>query len=85
MAFDLNRWQSQVHAWWAEHGPGLRTTPIESAYALLAASAWLPFLTAYGQDLGPAMTALVGITAGIGSNLAWNSTKRSRTTRVARF
>ena len=74
MAFDLNRWQSQVRAWWAEHGPRLRTVPIESAYAILATSAWLPFLAAYGQDPGPAMTALASITAGIGSNLAWNST-----------
>ena len=49
MAFDLTRWQSQVRGWWAEHGPRIKAAPIESAYALLAASAWLPFMAAYGQ------------------------------------
>ena len=72
MAFDLKRWQSEVRAWWAEHGPRLKAAPIESAYALVAASAWLPFLATYFDDPGPAMTALVGITAGVGSNLVAN-------------
>ena len=72
MAFDLKRWQSQVHAWWAGHGPGLKAAPIESAYALLAASTWLPLLAAYADDPGPATAALVTITAGIGTNLVAN-------------
>ena len=72
MAFDIKRWQSEVRAWWTEHGPRLKATPIESGYALLAASAWLPFLAAYTQDPGPATTALVGITASLGSNLVAN-------------
>ncbi len=77
MTFDLKRWQSEVRAWWAEHGPRLKTVPIDSAYALLAASAWLPFLAAYAQYPGPAMTALVGITAGLGSNLVANVVQRA--------
>jgi hypothetical protein len=77
MDFDLRRWQSEVRAWWAEHGPRLKTVPIDSAYALLVASAWLPFLAAYAQDPGPATTALVGITAGIGSNLVANVVQRA--------
>jgi formylglycine-generating enzyme required for sulfatase activity/energy-coupling factor transporter ATP-binding protein EcfA2 len=72
MAFDLKRWQSEVRAWWGERGPRIKAAPIESAYALLAASAWLPFLVTYVDDPGPAMTALVGVTAGIGSNLVAN-------------
>jgi len=77
MAFDLKRWQSQVHDWWARHGPRLKTVPIDSAYALLAASAWLPFLAAYAQEPGPATTALVGVTAGLGSNLVANVVQRA--------
>jgi hypothetical protein len=38
MAFDLKRWHSDVRAWWAEHTPDLKTTSIESVYALLATS-----------------------------------------------
>lgn len=76
MAFDLKRWQSEVRNWWTEHGPRLKATPIESGYALLAASAWLPFLAAYTQDPGPATAELVGITAGIGTNLVANVAQR---------
>jgi len=77
MPFDLTRWQSEVRAWWAEHSPRLRAAPVESAYALLAASAWLPLLAAYAQDPGPATTALVTITASIGSNLVANLVQRA--------
>jgi hypothetical protein len=38
----------------------------------VAASAWLPLLAACTDDPGAAMTALVGITAGVGSNLVAN-------------
>jgi formylglycine-generating enzyme required for sulfatase activity len=72
MAFNLDQWRSKVHAWWAEHSPRIKAAPIKSAYPLLAASAWLPFLAAYADEPGPAMTALVGITASIGSNLVAN-------------
>jgi len=77
MAFDLKRWQSEVRAWWAEHSSRLRAAPIESAYVLLVTSTWLPFLAAYAQDPGPATTALVGITAGLGSNLVANVVQRA--------
>jgi formylglycine-generating enzyme required for sulfatase activity len=72
MAFDLKAWHSDVRAWWAEHAPDLKSASIDSAYALLASSTWLPFLAAYAQDPGTATTALVSITAGIGSNLVAN-------------
>ena len=58
MPFNLQHWQTQARAWWAERAPSLKATPIQSAYALLAASAWLPFLAAYADDPGPATTAL---------------------------
>jgi len=77
MTFDLARWQSEVRAWWAEFGPRLKAAPIESAYALLAASAWLPLLAAYAHDPGPATTVLVGITASVGSNLVANLVQRA--------
>ena len=77
MPFDLRLWRSRVHDWWAEHAPQIKAAPIESAYGLLAASAWLPFLAAYAGDPGPAMTALVGITSGIGSNLVANLVQRT--------
>jgi formylglycine-generating enzyme required for sulfatase activity len=72
MAFNLELWQQKVRDWWAKHGPRIKSAPIKSAYPLLTASAWLPFLAAYADDPGPAMTALVGITAGVGSNLVAN-------------
>jgi formylglycine-generating enzyme required for sulfatase activity len=72
MPFDLKCWRSDVRTWWAEHAPDLKTASIDSAYALLASSAWLPLLAAYAQDPGMATTALVSITAGIGSNLVAN-------------
>jgi hypothetical protein len=76
MAFDLKRWQADVRAWWAERVPRLKDVPLDSAYALLAASAWLPFVVACADDPGAAMTALVSITAGIGSNLVANVVQR---------
>jgi len=76
MPFDLKRWQSEIRTWWTERGPGLKTAPVESAYALLAASAWLPLLATYAGDPGPATTALVSITAGVGSNLVANLVQR---------
>jgi formylglycine-generating enzyme required for sulfatase activity len=77
MTFDLTRWQSEVRVWWAGLGPRLQSAPIESAYALLAASAWLPLLAAYTHDPGPATTVLVGITASVGSNLVANLVQRA--------
>ncbi|RLC74264.1 MAG: hypothetical protein DRI81_14120, partial [Chloroflexi bacterium] len=72
MPFNLQHWQQKARAWWTERAPSLKTSPIDSAYALLAASAWLPFLAAYANDPGPATTALVTVTAGLGSNLVAN-------------
>jgi len=72
MPFDRELWRSRVRDWWIEHTSDLKTASIESAYTLLAASAWLPFLAAYANDPGPATTALVGITASVGSNLVAN-------------
>ncbi|HDQ71340.1 MAG TPA: NACHT domain-containing protein, partial [Chloroflexi bacterium] len=77
MSFDVERWRSQVHAWWAERAPDLKSTSIQSAYTLIAASAWLPFLAAYADEPGPAMTTLVGITSGFGSNLVANLVQRT--------
>jgi formylglycine-generating enzyme required for sulfatase activity len=77
MVFDLGGWQSEVHTWWVNHASRLKTIPLDSAYAVLAASAWLPLLTAYSQDPGSALTTLVGITAGIGSNLVANIVQRA--------
>jgi formylglycine-generating enzyme required for sulfatase activity len=72
MDFNLENWREKVRDWWTEHGPHVKAAPIKSAYSLLAASAWLPFLAAYADDPGPAMMALMSITAGIGGNLAAN-------------
>lgn len=72
MAFNLESWRSDVRAWWVDHASDLKTSSIDSAYAMLASSAWLPLITAYSQDPGAATTALVSITAGIGSNLVAN-------------
>ncbi|HET91868.1 MAG TPA: NACHT domain-containing protein [Chloroflexi bacterium] len=77
MTFDVERWRSQVRAWWIEHGPRIKSSSIQSAYTLIAASAWLPFLAAYADDPGPAMTTLVGITSGFGSNLVANLVQRT--------
>jgi hypothetical protein len=72
MALNLELWQQKVRAWWTEHSPRIKSAPIKSAYTLLTASAWLPFLAVYAEDPGPAMMVLMGITAGIGGNLAAN-------------
>jgi formylglycine-generating enzyme required for sulfatase activity len=72
MSFGLDQWRASVRAWWKEHGPRIKAAPTKAAYPLLAASAWLPFLAASTDDPGSAMTTLVGITAGVGSNLVAN-------------
>jgi hypothetical protein len=72
MAFNLESWRSDVRAWWVDHASDLKTSSIDSAYAMLASSAWLPLLDAYARDPGTATTALVSLTAGIGSNLVAN-------------
>ena len=77
MSFDVEHWRSQVRAWWTEHEPRIKSSSIQSAYTLIAASAWLPFLAAYTDDPGAAMTALVSITSGVGSNLVANLVQRT--------
>jgi len=69
MPFDRELWRSRVRDWWTEHTSDLKAASIESAYALLAASAWLPFLASYADDPGPAIATLAGITSGVGTNL----------------
>jgi hypothetical protein len=60
MAFDLKRWQADVRAWWTKRAPRLKDVPLDSTYALLAVSAWLPFVVASADDPSAAMTALPG-------------------------
>ena len=75
-AFDLASWKAQIAAWWREAAQDLdeaaKRTGVRTAYGLLAASAWLPLLAAYGAEPGPAITALVGIVGSVGSNLVAN-------------
>ena len=74
--FDVSLWRSRVAAWWQEAAgdlPGIMgRLGVRTAYGLLAASAWLPLLAAYGQDPGQAVTALVGVLGGVGTNLLSN-------------
>ena len=60
--FDVSIWRSRVAAWWQEAAGDLPGTMgrlgVRTAYGLLAASAWLPLLAAYGQEPGPAVAAL---------------------------
>ena len=67
--FDPNEWKSQVAARWREWAgdtqAAMARLGVKSAYGMLAASAWLPLLVAYAQDVGPAVAALTGLTAGV--------------------
>ena len=80
MAFDLNDWRSQVAARWREWAgdtqAAMARLGVKSAYGLLVASTWLPLLAAYTQDVGPAIAALTGLTAGVGTNLIANIVQR---------
>jgi formylglycine-generating enzyme required for sulfatase activity len=74
--FDRSTWKSNMAAWWRETAgdlPGtMRRLGVSTAYGLLAAGAWLPLLEAYARAPGTAVTALVGIAGGVGSNLVAN-------------
>ncbi len=74
--FDVPIWKARVAAWWQEHAPHWKKTMhrlgAETAYGMLTASAFLPFLEAYRQDPGQSVTVLVGLVAGVGSNLVAN-------------
>jgi formylglycine-generating enzyme required for sulfatase activity len=74
--FDASTWKSRVAAWWRETAGDLagtmRRLGVRTAYGTLTASAWLPLLAAYADDPGPAVTALVGVVSGVGSNLVAN-------------
>ena len=74
--FDRSTWKARVRAWWQEAArdlPGTaRRLGVRSAYGLLTASAWLPLLQVYAEQPGPAVTALVGLVSGVGSNLVAN-------------
>ncbi len=74
--FTAETWKSRVAAWWrdvARDVPGaMARLGVRTSYGLLAAGVWLPLLEAYGAQPGPAVTALVGVVAGVGSNLVAN-------------
>jgi hypothetical protein len=74
--FDLPTWRSRVADWWRESAPDLpgvmQRLGLNTAYGALVASAWLPLLAAYADDPGRAVTALVGLVSGVGSNLVAN-------------
>jgi formylglycine-generating enzyme required for sulfatase activity len=50
---------------------------VETAYGLLTASAFLPLLEACGQNPGDAVTTLVNVVSGVGSNLVSNLVQHS--------
>ena len=74
--FDEQTWRSRIAAWWRETAqdvPGkMKQLGVGTAYGLLTASAWLSLLTAYGDNPGAAVTALVGVLNGVGTNLLSN-------------
>ncbi len=75
-SFTLEIWQERVAAWWRETGrdapAAMARLGVQTAYGLLTASAFLPLLEAYRQHPGPALTTLVGLVGGVGSNLVAN-------------
>ena len=74
--FDVAVWKKRVAAWWREAAPDLPGTMarlgVRTTYGVLLASAWLPLLTAYAQNAGPAAAALAGILSGVGNDLLSN-------------
>ena len=74
--FTAELWKSRIAAWWREMAhdlPGaMARLGVTTSYGLLTASAWLPLLEVYGRQPGPAVTALVGVVGGVGSNLVAN-------------
>ncbi len=74
--FDEATWRSRIRDWWQEAAQDLPGTMqrlgIRTAYGLLAASAWLPLLTAYPENPGAAVAALAGVLSGVGTNLLSN-------------
>ena len=74
--FDIPTWRDRVRAWWQETARDLPGTMnrlgVGSAYGMLAASAWMPLLAAYGSDPGQAVAALAGVLSGVGTNLLSN-------------
>ena len=75
-SFGVASWKSRVVEWWQNAARDLPGTAarlgVQTAYGLLTASAWLPLLEAYARDPGSAVTALVGVVSGVGSNLVAN-------------
>ncbi|MEA3397957.1 MAG: SUMF1/EgtB/PvdO family nonheme iron enzyme, partial [Chloroflexota bacterium] len=75
-SFTLKIWQARVAAWWRAKSPHwrqqLQRGGVQTTYGLLTASAFLPLLEAYSQQPGPAITTLVGLVGGVGSNLVAN-------------
>ena len=74
--FTVDSWKSKIVDWWREAAcdlPGAtKRLGVRTAYGLLTASAWLPFLAAYAGNPGAAIVALSGIVGGVGTNLLSN-------------
>ena len=74
--FDRPTWKARVADWWREAAGDLegamRRLGVRTAYGLLTGSAWLPLLTAYAGDPGPAVAALADVLGGVGTNLLSN-------------
>ena len=74
--FDREIWKARVAAWWRDKAPdwegAMSRMGIHTAYGLLAASAFLPLLEAYGQAPGAALKALVTLAGNVGGNLVAN-------------
>ena len=72
---NLVAWKANVTDWWREAAhdlPGtMKRLGVRTAYGMLTASAWLPFLAAYTDNPGAAIIALSGIVGG-GANLLSN-------------
>ena len=86
--FTHETWKACVATWWRKKTPDWRLSMkrmgVETAYGMLAASAFLPLLEVYAPtDPGPAVAALSLLTAGVGSNLVANVVQNNYTNAAA--
>ncbi|MBN2004800.1 MAG: hypothetical protein JXA21_15690, partial [Anaerolineae bacterium] len=74
--FTVETWKDRIATWWRDVAldlPGaMARLSVRTSYGLLAASAWLPLLEAYGTQPGPAVATLVGLVSDVGTNLVAN-------------
>jgi formylglycine-generating enzyme required for sulfatase activity len=83
MAFEVNRWRTDVKEWWNNRTHNWKEEAqklgVNSAYGILVAGAFLPLLPLLYQ-LGPEATiaALTGITSSVGGNLLSNVVQSAR-------